>query len=315
MLLEMGEVFGLTYFPRQRGIHKHNKQKNMIFTLKRIRNGKSIDQDGKMVDRGSWSGHSTYPFCTVTIVPEVGRDGRPVTGLTPAKARELEEALFYDRGYLDPKSKYWTTADDRFAIPFPPNGISLNDENPEDRLKIAVLSSMKKVAVGRDQLKKKSKAEYILTSQEKIEEEDDSKYSVKEEAYGLLSDANSIKLKQIYSVLAKQKKGGTIVDTASMTDLAIKNGLRKAIEANAAFFNEIAGDPKLNIKAEIIELVTKRIISTTNSGYFRGKDQLAYDLDSMVNYMEDPHNQSMVIQFKQELKGLEAKKTKKQTEE
>ena len=249
--------------------------------------------------RDSWSGHKNYTYCAVNICPEIGKRGKPVSGLNDKEQKQLEKDLFLQVGELSENSPFWND----YFIAFPLEGLTLDDSNPNDRLAFAVLKSMRKVAFGKDELKLKAKAEYMLTSDEKVETEDDDRLSIKEEAYSLLSDASPAKLRQIYVVLMKQKKNGVVVDVSAMTDKAIKNALRTIIEAKADTFTTTATDDKLNIKSEIIELVSKRILATTNSGYFRGPDQIAYDLDSMVAYMEDPHNQSQVILFKSELKS------------
>jgi hypothetical protein len=276
----------------------------MKYRLTRLRKGTTqVDQDGKAGrESTAWNGIATYDHCTVTIVPEIDRvTGDIATGMSDKEARKLEEENFLPKGTLAPDSEYWHST--KFLIPFPPEGITLDDEVAKDKIKLAVLRAMKKVADGREQLKKKSKAEYLLTSPQAIEAEDDDRFSVKEDAYGLLKDATPAKLRQIFSVLMKQKKNGSIVDSSTMTDLAVKNQLRKELESNPKFFVLVAEDEDLGIKAEIIELVANRVISFTNSGYFRGKDQIAYDLESMVAFANDPNQQNMWIQFKQELQA------------
>ena len=286
LLLEVGSFFEATYFRQKRMVTYSQQQNKMIFKLTKFK-------------RDAWSGHKNYMFCAVNIAPEIGKRGKPVSGLTDKDQKQLEKDLFLQPGELSENSPFWHD----YFIAFNIEGITLDDENANDRLALHVLKSMRKVAFGKEQLKTKAKAEYMLTSDEKIEAEDDDVLSIKEDAYALLSDATPAKLRQIYVVLLKQKKNGVVVDVSNMSDKALKNGLRTIIESNATSFNTVAKDTKLNLKAEIIELVTKRIISTTNAGYFRGPDQIAYDLDSMVNYMEDPHNQSQVILFKSELKA------------
>ena len=287
LLLEVGSFFEATYFRQKKnGYFLSTTKKTMIYKLTKFK-------------RDSWSGHKNYTYCSVNISPEIGKRGKPVSGLSDKEQKELEKALFLQPGELSENSPYW----DNYFIAFPLDGLTLDDSNPSDKLAFAMLKSMRKVAFGKEELKSKAKAEYMLTSDEKVENEDDDRLSIKEEAYSLLSDSTPSKLRQVYVVLMKQKKNGVVVDVSNMTDKAVKNALRTIIELKADSFTATATDEKLNIKSEIIELVTKRIISTTNSGYFRGTDQIAYDLDSMVAYMESPHNQPQVILFKNELKS------------
>jgi hypothetical protein len=302
LLLGIGGSYTLSYFSDKETTKLTNNKQNkeiMIYTLTRFK-------------RDGWSGHTTFGGCSINLSVELDRKtGQPVTGLTEKEARDLEEALFYPKGKLAPNSKYWQEGlgdrdeirRDRFFIPFPNSGLKLDDESPEDRVKLAVLRSMKKVAVGREDVKRKSKAEYLLTSPERIDDEEDERFSVKEDAYALLSQASPEKQRQIYLVLEKQKRNGKIVDVYSMSTVAIKNALRKNIENAPQFFKDIAEDEKLSIKADIIELVSNRVLSYNNSGYWQKSDLLGQDLDMMVAFMEDPHNQPRVIQFKKELQG------------
>lgn len=257
----------------------------MIFTLKKFK-------------RDAWSGHTRFSNTFIQLTPEIGRDGYPVTGLSEEDARRLEGRLFMKPGELDKRNEaYWG---DKFKIAFPEGGLILNDEDPEHELYLSVLKVMKKVANGHADLKKKSKAEYMLVSAELVEAEDDDRLSVKETAYGLLSESSEDRQKQLYVVLlASKNKGAQIVDVSTMTQKAIKNGLRQAIESTPKVFIEIASDPKLNLKYTILDLVTKRVLATSNGGYFFNNEPIGGDLDEAVKYMENPHHQGQVIKFNQ----------------
>lgn len=293
----MGGVSDTTYFPKTRETKLTNlqqqKRNKMLYTLKKFK-------------RDSWSGLTRMNDTFVQIGLETNQDGDYATGMTGKQAREMEVLLFKPVGYLDnnAESEFWRD----YKISLPITGIKLDDEVPRQKLQLYILKAMKKVANGADDLKKKSKAEYMLTSTVLVELEEDDRLSVKEVAYGHLSESSLTKQKQLYAVLqASLKKGAKIVDTDSMTDKAIKNGLRIAIEANATSFNLIAEDLKLTLKFTILNLVSKGIIGTQNGGYFEGVVQLAHDLDSMVEYMESPQYQQKVIQFNLQLSGKVAK--------
>lgn len=254
--------------------------------------------------RDSWSGIVAYGDCNTKIVPEIDRRNQVVTGLSTKEARDLEQENGMTAGTLAPNSPYWY---EEFLIPF--NGIlKLDDQNPDDKIKLAVLKAMKKVAVGRDELKKKSKAIYLLSSKA-LETKNSSKiFDVKEKAWKLFINATDTTLKQTAVVLEKGKAKGRILDVSSMDIEAVKNKLRGEIESNAVQFITIIEDEDLNLKFEVVELVTNRILSFNSSGYFYKSDLLAPDLDGMAQFLKDPHNQPRVIQFKQELKTKTGKK-------
>jgi hypothetical protein len=253
--------------------------------------------------KDDWSGIVTYGHCQTGISPETGRRGEVVTGLTPPQARELEKEMFLEPNELAPNSPYWQTT---FNIPF--NGLlKLDDEVPQDRLYLAVLKSMKKVAVGRDDFRKKSKAIYLLTSKTLETKTNSEKFDVKEQAWKLYFKLPDTTLKQVAVVLEKSKVKGRVLDISSMDMESVKNQLRSQIESNASVFVDVASDDKLGVKFEVIELVTHRILSSNSGGYFQKNDLLAPDLDSMVEFMENPHNQTRVIQLKQQLKAITKK--------
>ena len=144
----------------------------MLYTLKKFK-------------RDSWSGLTRMNDTFVQIGLETNLDGDYATGMTGKQAREMEVLLFKPSGFLDnnAESDFWRD----YKITVPITGLKLDDENPRHKLQLYILKCMKKVANGQDELKKKSKAEYVLTSTILIELEEDDRLSVKEIAYGHLS--------------------------------------------------------------------------------------------------------------------------------
>ena len=91
----------------------------------------------RLTKQNPWTGLLKWNNCFDYVSSYWTRSGARYTGLTPEKARELEEKLRYPAGTLDPNSSFWDT----YAIKIGKKDVIINTDTPEGELQYLFLKN------------------------------------------------------------------------------------------------------------------------------------------------------------------------------
>lgn len=260
-------------------------------TLKRIKESQLYKQVGK----SAFANAKTY--FTVAIDGTTGRRARVFTDESEedrALVEKFAKTLGEDsKDLLNPNSEYWR--DWKYIMKG--DRITLNENRVEDAILLQVLKLDSLVANGEEELRTKSKAEFLLIKESDVVATKAKRASHKKDAYALfgqMSKEDMINALLVYGVNPKD-----------MSSDKIEAELSDRIEDNAPMFLSIVKDKNFDNKVFINDMIQESIIRKSGSGFVFDGEMIAHDVESLIGFIKDPQNTNVLVAWK---KSLNSKK-------
>lgn len=238
-----------------------------------------------------------YEGTITKIGVAVDRNGYDKTGLTSEDEERLELALglpknMLKKGSLRFPSPFWID----YSIKMEGNTpLILDTDNPEDELKYLVMKAQKKVAKTVAESRHPS-ALFVIYNEEDEADRENKRGKNKRLAYRIFDELSTVDQKNILMLYGK--------NTSTSSPAIIESQLLKLLEDDPATFLIHANDPALKDKVFVLSLVSAGILSRKGGAFieYSTDEVLAYDMDTMIKFVQDKKNQGKVLQFKEALK-------------
>lgn len=211
--------------------------------------------------------------CTRTYSLVTNREGARITGFSTDKTgdterEKFEKELSLSDGALKPYSTYW----DNFIIRVPSSGVTLDDSNTLDRLKVKILQSDPGVAKSTIDFDANPNKYLFILRSEKVEASSKNiKREVQGKAYKLYMGMSTNDKKNALLIYGKSPY---IVD--NMEPDIIDSELGDEMDNNFKRFIEIVSDNKFSLKSKIIKYINANVI-------VRGSSKQTYEQDLYFN--------------------------------
>jgi hypothetical protein len=209
-----------------------------------------------------------------------------------ALINKFAEGLNEDpKDLANPNSNYWR--DWKYIMKG--EKITLDDSRIDDALLLEVLKLDDLVANGEEELRVKSKAEFLLIKEADVVATKAKRASHKKDAYaafGKMSKEDMMNALLVYGINPKD-----------MTSDKIEAELSDKIEDNAPLFLSIVKDKNFDLKVFINDMVQESIISKKGTGYIFDGEMIAHDMESLIGFIKDPQNANILIAWKKSLNG------------
>ena len=258
-----------------------------------------MEKTGKVIIRSlkeasSWSGSHRFKNCTDTVIASLGRDGYN-TGLTDAEAKDIEERMRMKEGTLGRYSDFWK----EYAVKIHDKPLTLDLSIANDRLDYALLKNSKKVAgsIADYNMGKCPKAIYVIHDASEEIKRENKKIVAEKKAYAAFLKMSQTDMKQILKLMGRRAE--------TMSSEAIENATSNAMKEDPANFVKIVEIDNFKHRILIEDLLHVNILRRSGGKYIYGDDVLAHNKDQMIEYLNDPINQEMLITFKEGLKARE----------
>lgn len=208
------------------------------------------------------------------------------TGLSDEEAEKIEKKLRLEPGTLSPyNDDFW--ANHKKAAKIGRDGLVLNVEFPEDRIKLSWLMEHPRVANSESEKNDDPDYDYVITSS--VQEA-----TVKNKKRASLKSA----LEKLWTLSTQEKidvlkvLGKTISKTTS--EELIDDYINSYVEDDPKTFISIVEDADFKTKVLIKEALACKAIVLEGTHYkLNGGDSIGYDLESTINYLNSPENASV----------------------
>lgn len=254
----------------------------------------------KPVIKQRFSGQSSWNRAKASFEgAQLGKSGYK-TGLTEKEEREYEKLLGLVEGTLNKHSIYWATI---LNLSLPRDkAYYFNVGSPMDELKFKVLQQRDDVATSEIELAKKPQALFYIVDDEAKAKVNEVKMNKEFEAMEFLMESTADE-KRSYAKLFGRK------GVNDLSDKVVKTYLYEKIkESPDLFLTMTKNNPDLETKVLIAEMLEEGILTKKGSFYNYQGEVLGNSLDSVISFLKDAKNQSVVISSKDILKSK--KKTK-----
>lgn len=257
----------------------------------------------KKVKNVGWGSNlvKAYEGTTTKLSPSMDRNGNLNTGLTKEDEARLEKALFLKEGSLSNsrENKWWAEQGDGvgYYIPFEGNTpLILDTENPEDELKYLILKGQKRVAKTVKESSHPS-AMFVIFNEEDEADKENKRGKNKRLAYALFDTLSVNEQRNVLLMYGKNAE--------SSSPAIIESQLLKLLDDDPLTFLVNAKDPHLKDKVFVLTLVSSGILTRKGGAFIEtaSDEVLAYDMDTMIKFLEEKKNNGKVLQFKEALKN------------
>jgi hypothetical protein len=256
----------------------------------------SVLQPGKKVilrplRKRTWSGFHRFPKCQDTIIAYKRREGYQ-TGLTADEQRELEREMRLPEGELHSNSDFWKS----YVFRLGDKDTILDLGIAVDVINLRLALQSPRVAKSMSRLNETPKADYVIYDVVEDSRNENRQIELKVEAaaiFAKLSQADHVD----FLKLMGYKPTNTQADV-------VKNQLYKAMEKSPEEFLRIANLSDKETRILINDLVTNNILRVQGGHYMHGTVDIGYDLNTAVNYLDDPNNQDLRINLMQQLESV-----------
>jgi hypothetical protein len=212
------------------------------------------------------------------------------TGLDATKQKYFEEKIGLEEGALATRGSYWPD----FGIKITADGLILNDENPEDELKLFQLNRRKDVAKSALEARTKAGIKWILTSEESEAEIEVARRDYLINALKAFGDMTPTEMR---TYLESQK-----MDTSNMNDSIVKKKVGDEAEKSPKKFLIIVNDPRKADKIFMHELIKYGVLKHNGTKYVNEDNvPLALSDDDMLVFLADKNNTAQVAIWKKQL--------------
>lgn len=237
----------------------------------------------KSLKRDNWFQFRKFKHCYTSLTPALGANGKVVTGLVEdtkivnkkgnyeiveGTRRKLERELFLDEGTLLNSSPFWDT----YVIKIGIEEIILDEDIPEDKLKLGVLKNIPEVAVGMAQLKTKAKADFLLYSKGEEAKVNNIRRKTKREAsiaFDALSPEDMRDALTLYGIVVKDLSAEVMED--KLGDL---------LEDNPTKFLAIVKDPDKEAKKFVRMCLDRGVLSNDDGVIFYNETMIGLDISN-----------------------------------
>ncbi len=234
-----------------------------------------------------WVGLTKWSNCFDYISTYWTRSGVKYTGLTPEKARELEQKLGYPENHLSPSSHFWDT----FCVKVGSSERVINTDSPLGELQYLFLKNNKFVADGLDKVSPSKNWVLINKEQEAIQNNKLNK--VKRDAYRALDKMSLEEMRKCLRLFG--------VKADSLSNEMVEASLTEYVEKDPNKFLRIWVDnPNKEINFVIEEALAKNIIRKNRATYYFGTDIIGNGLDDVIAFLKDKKNQDILLAIKSE---------------
>lgn len=240
--------------------------------------------------KDNWTKRFFFEGTSAKIGPSIDHSGFPVTGMKDAaEEMKFEKLLALPKGTLSKNSKYWK----EFAVVVDGNGVTFDEDDPLDQLTLKFLKAQSLVAIGTADLLHKSKAEYVLFS-----EEDE----VKDR-----NEARSVKRKATQAIVAmdgEELRGMVLMyghNPSGMNENAIEDFIYEKAEEDPKTFTLMASDPSKEAKVFVHRLVKAGVLEVRGGAYLYNDESLGYGLDTIALTLQDKGKQELRIALEKQL--------------
>jgi len=203
-----------------------------------------------------WSGIPQYDNTFKSIAPPLdSKTKRPKSGIPAEDAKRLEELLQLAPNELGPRSEFWKD----YEIKIGAKILRFDTTDPEDELQFIYLKHHYQVAFGHAELKKKSRALYVLYNDVDQAQDTVKKGNVKKDAYKAFIGMSTSEMIDTLMVMGKQ--------IVSHDPSIIEAMMGRVVETDPATFLAIAGDKHFKMKLFILKCIHYDILTKA-----RGQD-------------------------------------------
>ncbi len=229
-------------------------------------------------------GEIRYTSCFERLMPVKSALKRAyMTGLSEKEARELEKILRLPADTLSEyNDDFW--GDYKNGIDITRDGIVLNLEYPIDRIKIAWLKQHPRIAQSELEKYEDPSYEYVLTSVIQQAERKNKKRALYQTALLKLRELSLNEKIDVLKVYGKKIESNT-------SEELVEDFINTFVEESPNDFLEIVEDKEFKTKVLLKEAIECKAILTGNGNYqLNGGEVFAHDVDSAVEYLNDPVN-------------------------
>ena len=235
----------------------------------------------RMTKIDPWTGLITWDNCFDYIQNYLTRSGNRYTGLSREKARELEQKMGFNEGYLDPSSTFWDT----FAVKVGKKDTIINTNTPEGELQYLFLKGHKRVADGMKNISPST--DYVLINKDDEAVEINKASKIKRDAYKAFDKMTLDDMRKCLRLY------GVKSDTLS-TEM-VEARLSENIEKDPAKFIRIwESNPNKEYNFIIEEAVSKNIIRKNRATYYFGTDVIGNGIDEVIGFLKDKKNSDIL---------------------
>lgn len=244
----------------------------------------------RLTKQNPWTGLLKWNNCFDYISSYWTRSGARYTGLTPEKARELEEKLRYPAGTLDPNSSFWDT----YAIKVGKKDVIINTDTPEGELQYLFLKNNKFVADGIAKITPRT--DYVIIDKDLEATKANAANKTKREAYRAFDKMTLNDMRKCLRLFG--------VKSDNLSNEVVEARLNENIEKDPAKFMRIWVENADKEYAFIVEeALSKNILRKNRSTYYFGTDVIGNGIDDVITYLKDKKNQDILLAIKGEIES------------
>lgn len=257
----------------------------------------------KKVKNQGWGTNQVkaYEGTKTKVIPSIDRNGNYNTGLTLEDEARLEPLLGLQKGNLNKskENKWWSQYNDGlgYFIEFTGNTpLILDTEIPEHELSYLVLKGQKRVAKSVKESTHPS-AQFVIFNEEDEADKENKRGKNKRQANSLFETLSVNEMRNVLLMYGKNAE--------SSSPAIIENQLSKLMDEDPLTFLVHAKDPHIKNKVFILSLVSAGILTRKGGAFIESvtEDILAYDMDTMIQFLDEKKNNGKLIQFKEALKN------------
>lgn len=244
----------------------------------------------RMTKVDPWTGLIKWDNCFDYIQNYLTRSGNRYTGLSREKARELEQRMGFNEGYLDPASTFWDT----FAVKVGKKDTIINTDTPEGELQYLFLKGHKRVANGMKNISPST--DYVLINKDDEAVEINKASKIKRDAYKAFDKMTLEDMRKCLRLYG--------VKSDTLSNEMVEARLSENIEKDPAKFIRIwESNPNKEYNFIIEEAVSKNIIRKNRATYYFGTDVIGNGIDEVIGFLKDKKNSDLLAAIMGEIKS------------
>ncbi len=194
-----------------------------------------------------------------------------------------------EKGSLAPTESFWDT----YKVIIPEDGLTLNTENPRDKLAHKVMLADPTVAGSLTEARTSAIAEYVMTTESAEAKVQNNKRNEKALAYAKFASFSQAETLDALYMFGK--------DPSSIDFEVAQNRLGEILEENPGKFLGVVGDKQFKDKVFFMKLIRAGIVKKHGTGtgtnmplYFEDI-MLGTGLEEAIAYYKDKENQSIAL--------------------
>lgn len=222
------------------------------------------------------------PGCYDILGPTLDRNLKPKTGIDPEEIPDLEKKMNVSPGYLALDARYWKEVN---VILRDGEQLELDDQDPEDYIKICFLKQKKQVANGSKELKEKPEASFILYTPEQQNKEINKSNKVRREANKQFSELTEAEKRDMLYLYGSKPQ--------NMDEEAVEAQLYMQLESNPDKFLELLKNRDYEYALLAEKLIMHKIIVRQGSRYMYDEQTIAVNKEQLLTYLMDKDNKQV----------------------